>query len=229
MALRRAFKLVARERGVQSTLLVGPERYRAGMTMDASAALSNRAASTAISPNQPRGQAASFATSASAARFAGKHGAWRRKHAELSRLFAPCNATAIGANSRDKSVQDCESWCRPQLKPRHCHRCKCHACSGCEAKDAAARPNEASPATYSPLDAAGATPAQPGDLCLGVWHDDPLDGAPLVYRPCDGSWQQRQQQRWALEKQSPQASYYVRSVSDPRLCVTAHPIYDGSP
>ena len=168
---------------------------------------------------------------------AGKHGLWREQHADRAKLFKPCARAQKG----DKSVQDCEAWCRPQLKPRHCWKCKCRACLECGASTPLKRPAN-SPFTRprSPL-----TPMVQGSHCLSVWHDDPIEGAPLTFMPCQSAArevngrasgrqvrrlrrQRHMHQQWATELLSTRhAEQYVRirSVSVPDLCVTAHPLH----
>ena len=173
-----------------------------------------------------RGSAASVTTVGA---FAGKHGAWRKANAEPSRLFAQCNSATLGGAVPDKPVQDCESWCRPERKPRHCLKCKCVACRGCAAKE-----DQLSSALPSRLPKAQKLTG----LCLSVWRDDALDGAPLTFAPCEvGTWQRRQQQRWTVVADAPRGegldavdTFRVAVASSgtvARLCVTAQPVYDG--
>lgn len=166
-----------------------------------------------------------------ATKFAGKHGAWRRSHADMSRLFAKCTAGHVGGRPPDKPFQDCESWCRPALRRLHCGKCKCRACRDCSDKPEHADEQFAAADKHAP----------PDGLCLSVFRDDPLDGAPLVFTPClappstfpreAGSWQRQRQQRWRLASrlhggETESRGYHLRSVSTPHLCVTAHPIFD---
>ena len=145
-------------------------------------------------------------------RFAGKHGQWRKAHADPSRLFTPCKSTADGS-THDKAVEDCEAWCRPKLRRKHCSKCKCRACRECGGGDA------------SSTSSAALGDGRTSGLCLGVWRNDPLDGAPLLFAPCGGgSWQQRRQQRWTLQ-QVGDDGVKLRLESARGLCVTAHPVH----
>mmetsp|Transcript_29508 Transcript_29508/g.73779 ORF Transcript_29508/g.73779 Transcript_29508/m.73779 type:complete len:828 (+) Transcript_29508:2533-5016(+) len=68
----------------------------------------------------------------------GKHGRWREQNADPERLWKACTSEFQGAGlSKDKHVQDCESWCRPNLKAAHCRHCKCRACRSCHNGSAA--------------------------------------------------------------------------------------------
>lgn len=188
---------------------------------------------TSVAPTRSKGATLSM--------FAGKHGAWRRSHAEPTRLFAACNATLLGGAAPDKAVQDCETWCRPRLKKSHCRKCKCRACRACSADGSAGTTKPGRGAVSKELlTFDGDSPT--GDEwrrsdCLSVWHNDgEVDGAPLIFSPCAerGALRRRQQQGWSFEQQETDddgprvrgrtgLSFRVRAEGG--LCATAFPVF----
>lgn len=173
--------------------------------------------------------------------FAGKHGAWRRAHADMANLFTECNTSHTGGARPDKRVRDCEAWCRPQRRPRHCNKCKCAACRGCTRETSSGADGEdkggAAPSVEASTASQRAVLDEVEGRCLGVWRDDPLDAAPLVFTPCAPLQsrggvrrQRRQQQRWNVDVVSGAGSataFRLQADSHPHLCVTAHPVDDG--
>lgn len=167
---------------------------------------------------------------------AGKHGTWRIAHADAARLFQPCLATP--STRADKAVQDCESWCRPERKPAHCHRCKCRACSACKERTQDTLGANTASANNGVLNRQQKVKAASRGrglwhaskkLCLSVWHQDPLDGSPLTFAPC--RYVAKAQQRWSLTPMSISdggsidGSFQMRPIADPSLCITAHPLH----
>ena len=179
-------------------------------------------------------------TDSAAGAFEGKHGTWRRAHAVAGRLFAACNASVLGGARPDKPVQDCEAWCRPHLKPRHCRKCKCRACTGCIASDE--RTAQGSPFEAAAWDDGAADESNGGVIaeqtklaqCLSVWQGDvgEVNGAPLVFGPCgQGAARQRQlRQRWTLSHPPhiAEAPSLFNMRSKTGLCVTAFPLHSGA-
>ena len=55
-------------------------------------------------------------------------------------------------------------------------------------------------------------------LCLGVWKDDPIDGAALTFTSCAHA--RKRTQQWTFS-----ADGRVQPVSAPELCATATPFF----
>ena len=198
--------------------------------------------------------------------FAGKHGSWRRAHANHTVLFQPCRAGVpstfsslpMGGANRDqgtsvswpdKVIKDCEAWCRPSIRAKHCKACKCMACYECTSPSPQLAPRKIEEAVVNGDSASIETgvgawevprPIESLDqgrsqLCLGTWKGDlPLDGTPLVFAPClqprmkpktrKLRWQRtvtQQQQQWIVDPRDGR----MRARHAPHLCVTATPLH----
>ena len=242
------------------------EAFQRASAIDASSGLAAASSSASGNGNHNRsyagtGALTSGATSgaaATASAFGGKHGEWRRLHADPAALFTRCVATALSAR-HDKAVRDCEAWCRPSNRRRHCRACKCQACTGCTGTGSAAGGNSngttkdggATAASSNGRAAEGqAADGQTTDgellfglhdwsiprpggsqLCLSVWKDDPLDGAPLTFAPCERARRGRGRRRSSARRRHEQQQWSlvsggrIFSKSEPQLCVTATPIH----
>ena len=123
----------------------------------------------------------------------GKHGAWRKVNADASRLFRACP----WHRNTDKSIQDCESWCRPLRSPSHCSTCKCSACSACHGSRNSSIPSEPSAQLETRRHFVTRRLRKGMRLCLAAYRKDLLDGSPLTFASCRPHVL-KSQQHWTL-------------------------------
>lgn len=159
----------------------------------------------------------------------GKHGAWRARQAEPSRLFQACP----WRSNRDKAFQDCESWCRPTRTWAHCRSCKCLACAACH-HQANGTTLQVRTLTATQRQRANHRLRREDRLCLAAYRQDVLDGSPLTFVKCRPHML-KAQQRWSIRdlmesssailpgRGSRNRGFNLRPHADDTLCVTAYP------